>query len=49
MGKEKSKVSSFANVHAGVGLFCLHIGTVDTNLLNIKIVKMFCLNKLYNS
>ena len=41
MGKEKSKISSFANVHAGVGLFCLHIGIVNINLLNIKIVKCF--------
>ena len=41
MGKEKFKISSFANVHAGVGLFCLHIGKVNTNLLNKKMVKCF--------
>ena len=39
--QKKTKISSFANVHAGVGLFCHNTGIVNTNLFNIKMVKMF--------
>ena len=32
VGRGRSKISSFMNVHAGLGLFCLHVGIPNTNL-----------------